>query len=64
MSGNFCWVRGQFSKLDHYRVVIPIDIQENRTVASFMTFEGHEGEDDYGVWIEVPRGGKVEVRDR
>jgi hypothetical protein len=29
-----------------------------------MTFEGHESEDDYGVWIEVPRGAKVEVQDR
>jgi hypothetical protein len=26
--------------------------------------EGHEGEDDYGIWIEVPPDGKVEVRDR
>ena len=26
--------------------------------------EGHEGEDDYGIWIEVPLGGKVEVPDR
>ena len=26
--------------------------------------EGHEGEDDYGIWIEVPPGGKVKVRDQ
>ena len=26
--------------------------------------EGHEGEDDYGIWIEVPPGGKVEAHDR
>ena len=26
--------------------------------------EGHEGENDYGIWIELPPGGKVEVGDR
>ena len=26
--------------------------------------EGHEGEDDCGIWIEVPPGGQVRVRDR
>jgi hypothetical protein len=26
--------------------------------------EGHEGEDDYGIWIEIPPGGRVDVRNR
>jgi hypothetical protein len=26
--------------------------------------EGHEREDDYGIWIEIPPGGRVDVRDR